>query len=597
MFERLGSWTYRFRFLIVIAWVIAGVFMGLFAPSLAGAGSTDQTSFLPDGAPSKAAQEALERAFPGSTSASSATITLHRAGGLTAEDLAYRDAYAAWATSDEAPAELHAAATETETAEFPPRARDAAPERGRLVRDPRHQPRRRRRRRQGDGRRRAAPRASRRDHAGRPRDPRHGRGRDQLRLPRGGQGRHRQHDRRDDHPRRRRPARDLPRAARRPHPADHDRRGVCRLDRRARVPRRGGLAGQLDPRHVPRRDGVRRRHRLRDLPHQPLPRGGLERGRLARCRADHRAPDRRRHHRQRRHGHRGHARDGRRRLQDDRLDGARHRHRGRRDARRGPHARPGAAVDLRPLPVLAAPYPEGPRGRAARLLREPRLRRLAPPGPGDGGTARPAPGACPVRAADEDELRRPDGPADRGRLAAGLRGDRRAPGRGQARPVDRAHRRRRWHRHARAGPAGEAPRHPRRAPRIGRHRHDHQPHHARRRHDGPGRLPAQRDAAGDGRRVRAATAAATPPTARRSSTTRFATASTSRSTTSTASASRSRTSPRGRRSARRAAGSRTRSASSSGSATRASCRPSSGPCPRRSPRRRTPRAGTATPRS
>src|SRR5690349_21937328 len=27
VFERLGSWTYRFRFLIVVAWVIAGVFM------------------------------------------------------------------------------------------------------------------------------------------------------------------------------------------------------------------------------------------------------------------------------------------------------------------------------------------------------------------------------------------------------------------------------------------------------------------------------------------------------------------------------------------------------------------------------------------
>ena len=120
MFERLGSWTYRFRFLIVIAWVIAGVFMGLFAPSLAGAGSTDQTSFLPAGAPSKAAQEAIERAFPGSTSASSATITLYRAGGLTPDDIAYRDAYAAWATSDEAPAELRAAATETETADSRP---------------------------------------------------------------------------------------------------------------------------------------------------------------------------------------------------------------------------------------------------------------------------------------------------------------------------------------------------------------------------------------------------------------------------------------------------------------------------------------------
>ena len=44
--------------------------------------------------------------------------------------------------------------------------------------------------------------------------------------------------------------------------------------------------------------------------------------------------------------------------------------------------------------------------------------------------------------------------------------------------------------------------HPRRAPRVGRHRHDDQPHHARWRHDDPRRLPTKRDAPGDGRRVR-----------------------------------------------------------------------------------------------
>ena len=38
MFERLGSWTYRFRFLIVLAWIVAAVVCARFAPSLAGAG-------------------------------------------------------------------------------------------------------------------------------------------------------------------------------------------------------------------------------------------------------------------------------------------------------------------------------------------------------------------------------------------------------------------------------------------------------------------------------------------------------------------------------------------------------------------------------
>ena len=120
MFERLGTWSYRYRFLILVAWVVgAGLAAGL-APSLAGAGSSDQSTFLPPDAPSSQARDALERAFPGSTSASSASITFERPGGLTEDDLAYRDAFAAWAMSAEAPAELRAAATGTETADSRP---------------------------------------------------------------------------------------------------------------------------------------------------------------------------------------------------------------------------------------------------------------------------------------------------------------------------------------------------------------------------------------------------------------------------------------------------------------------------------------------
>ncbi len=120
MFERLGSWTYRFRFLIVLAWVVAAVVMAAFAPSLAGQGSTDQTSFLPANSPSREAKDALERAFPGSTSTSSATITMDRPGGLTADDLAWRDAYVAWVTGPEAPEELRSAITDTATADSRP---------------------------------------------------------------------------------------------------------------------------------------------------------------------------------------------------------------------------------------------------------------------------------------------------------------------------------------------------------------------------------------------------------------------------------------------------------------------------------------------
>ena len=120
MFERLGSWTYRFRFLILIAWIVGAVFMAVAAPSLSGAGSTDQTTFLPATAPSRAAKDAIERAFPGSTSSSSATITMDRPGGLTDADRAWRDAYTAWVVSDAAPERLRSAAADTATADSRP---------------------------------------------------------------------------------------------------------------------------------------------------------------------------------------------------------------------------------------------------------------------------------------------------------------------------------------------------------------------------------------------------------------------------------------------------------------------------------------------
>ncbi len=124
MFERLGSWTYRFRFLILIAWIAGAAFFAIAAPSLSGQGSTDQTSFLPANAPSRIAKDAIERAFPGSTSTSSATITMDRPGGLTDADREWRDAFAAWAESEEAPERLRAAVTDTETADSRPELKD-----------------------------------------------------------------------------------------------------------------------------------------------------------------------------------------------------------------------------------------------------------------------------------------------------------------------------------------------------------------------------------------------------------------------------------------------------------------------------------------
>ncbi|MHB8892935.1 MAG: MMPL family transporter, partial [Candidatus Limnocylindrales bacterium] len=116
MFERLGSLTYRFRYLIVVLWVVGSVAAVRLAPSLASAGSTDQASFLPAFAPSVQARDAIERAFPGATSASAATLSFSRATGLSDADRAYLADVAAWMTSTDAPAELRDAVTGTESA-------------------------------------------------------------------------------------------------------------------------------------------------------------------------------------------------------------------------------------------------------------------------------------------------------------------------------------------------------------------------------------------------------------------------------------------------------------------------------------------------
>ena len=65
MFERLGSLTYRFRFLIVLAWIAGAVWAVSFAPSLASEGMTDQTAFLPADTESDAGARRPRGGVPG----------------------------------------------------------------------------------------------------------------------------------------------------------------------------------------------------------------------------------------------------------------------------------------------------------------------------------------------------------------------------------------------------------------------------------------------------------------------------------------------------------------------------------------------------
>ena len=120
MFERLGSFAFRFRFFILVGWIAAAMAALAFAPSLAKVGSTDQSSFLPATAESVQARAALERAFPSEVSAGSATIAFSRASGLTDADRAYIAQTASWITGPDAPTGLGDIVSSVQTAESDP---------------------------------------------------------------------------------------------------------------------------------------------------------------------------------------------------------------------------------------------------------------------------------------------------------------------------------------------------------------------------------------------------------------------------------------------------------------------------------------------
>jgi RND superfamily putative drug exporter len=88
MFDRLGPLVLRFRFVFVLAWLVAAVIFGALAPSLSQAGSADETSFLPRDAESLAARQIIATAFPKDSAPTVALIVFARPGGLTDADRA-----------------------------------------------------------------------------------------------------------------------------------------------------------------------------------------------------------------------------------------------------------------------------------------------------------------------------------------------------------------------------------------------------------------------------------------------------------------------------------------------------------------------------
>ena len=120
MFERLGSAAFRFRFLIVVAWIAAAAAALAFAPSLATVGSTEQSSFLPATTESIRARTVLEGAFPSGVAAGVATISFARESGLTAADRTYIGQVGSWITGPDAPADLRDIVSSVQTPESDP---------------------------------------------------------------------------------------------------------------------------------------------------------------------------------------------------------------------------------------------------------------------------------------------------------------------------------------------------------------------------------------------------------------------------------------------------------------------------------------------
>ncbi len=120
MFQQLGSFAFRFRFVILAAWIVAAGAALALAPSLAQVGSTDQSSFLPPTTESIRARTALERAFPSEVSAGSTTISFSRTSGLSASDRSYIAGVASWITSPDAPSGLRTIVSSVQTPESDP---------------------------------------------------------------------------------------------------------------------------------------------------------------------------------------------------------------------------------------------------------------------------------------------------------------------------------------------------------------------------------------------------------------------------------------------------------------------------------------------
>ena len=106
MFARLGSFSVRFRWYIIAAWIVVAVVLTLLAPSINDVSVTDERAFLKQDVPSLQANELLKEYFPDLVALSTAVLVVDAGEGgvVTAPDVSdYIESITEWLTAPDAP--------------------------------------------------------------------------------------------------------------------------------------------------------------------------------------------------------------------------------------------------------------------------------------------------------------------------------------------------------------------------------------------------------------------------------------------------------------------------------------------------------------
>ena len=103
MFQALARFTTRHKYWVIAFWLVLAAALALLAPKLSKVGVTNESDFLPEGAPSLTAQKILAQHFPDIAASGELLIVLYDPQGLSKADRAYGRDLVAWLKSANSP--------------------------------------------------------------------------------------------------------------------------------------------------------------------------------------------------------------------------------------------------------------------------------------------------------------------------------------------------------------------------------------------------------------------------------------------------------------------------------------------------------------